>query len=785
MKYIILTFIAFSLICQAAVTNEAVMTGSSSQTVHGQKEFDGTLKATNLADFTGATVIGLGGISVTHSITADIATNSLSLGGVLASGYQPLISTSGTGSYYRGDKTWATLPNFITATGTAATITGTINGTQVSGTVGNAAWASSTDIAAATDYASYFDADQNALSAVKTYSDFNAFFGPVLSSSMDIGYLDGPIGTIYPTSILSGSDITITRTHIGLSDNGIRGMTLLPSGQLDTTGTISAVKFVGNLSGTASYATTSGMSTVPTPGLNDNTLTIASTQYVQNAIADAFESTQIVTKSITETRVGGTSLPDAELAVWTKPNTVYTIAGEFYFLFSPHLGDGGYRFNFSGNSANYYFGDLLEITADTSGNVLAGGNSDFYQIPNFYLPSNHGYAPFSTTSTYQSTYKINGIIKTTHIAGALQFNWSQYTSGTTTTQLMAGSWITLTEMRNPQNTMSAWMNATSGTTSVVVNDGRNNSAPSFAYSPDGATKICVYWSDPYFHGSNNTVGQVRYLPAGGASWSSAQYVFGKTGPVSGSRIPNGITYISGSTYLLTGMRQCVWPSSNPAPLTICTLQKAFWDGSKLVFGAVSDMPTGYAYSAGANPICKVTNGDLLYPMYVSTDGTSGWNAGFQRSTDGGSTWSVFTSVKNPATEMEILAKSGTTYFITREGPTLYSSTNSGTTIMLTGTISGLTSYQDCKPTAVIANSGAWGYLYRAGSSAYNTSTYYATSSNGLTYSGTTMLNSGFSVYGDFQPTPTGVEGVYSSGNTSSFDPSAISPFFINFTHKTQ
>ena len=49
--------------------------------------------------------------------------------------YQPLISTSGTGYYYRGDKTWATLPNFITATGTAATITGTINGTQVSGTV--------------------------------------------------------------------------------------------------------------------------------------------------------------------------------------------------------------------------------------------------------------------------------------------------------------------------------------------------------------------------------------------------------------------------------------------------------------------------------------------------------------------------------------------------------------------------------------------------------------------------------------------------------------------------
>ena len=326
---------------------------------------------------------------------------------------------------------------------------------------------------------------------------------------------------------------------------------------------------------------------------------------------------------------------------------------------------------------------------------------------------------------------------------------------------------------------------TSGTTSVVVSNGRNNSAPSLAYSPDGLTKICVYWEDPYFHGSNNTVGQVRYLYAGGTSWSQADYVFGKTSTLPGSRIPNGITFIGGSTYLLTGMRQCAWPTSNPAPLTICTLQSAFWDGSKLVFGVVSDMPTGYAYSGGANPICKVPNGDLLYPMYVSVDGTSGWNAGFQRSTDGGNTWGAFTSVKNLASEIQIVAKSGTTYFITREGPVMYSSIDSGKTITMSGTITGLINYQNCKPNSNIALSGTWGYLYRAGSGTYNASTYYATSANGLSYSGTILIDSGFSVYGDFQPTSTGVEGVYSSGTGSGFYPLTIQPFSIKFIQLTQ
>jgi len=231
---------------------------------------------------------------------------------------------------------------FITTAGTATAITGTISGTQVSGTVGNAAWAASTDIAAATDYTSYFDADQNALSATKTYSDFNTFFGPELSGSMDIGYPDGPIGTLYPTAIRSGSNILITHAYIGLGDHISSAMSLYPSGRLDTTGTISAVKFVGNLTGTATTITG----------------TISGTQ-VTGTVSNSITSENV--------RYAGATYP-----------TTYLIDGD-----SLYAGDG---FN---PWSSYVTGSVTAHNNAAGGDTLEGVLSE-------YASQTHPYAPATT-----------------------------------------------------------------------------------------------------------------------------------------------------------------------------------------------------------------------------------------------------------------------------------------------------------------------------------------------------------------------------------------------------
>jgi len=485
----------------------------------------------------------------------------------------------------------------------------------------------------------------------------------------------------------------------------------------------------------------------------------------QSQIIESEKDDQWCVKTLDETRANTSTLtPDAELSPWLKPNTFYFLDCKFK-CWSQDGSTGGFSYQFSLPVSTDFISVDQYIEATTGGAM----NYLYYYQP-IDLTTVNGW--MSGAGVTKGDIRLLGVISTASWpAQLMSLNWAQGSANSFGAKLFAGSYVHLREISNPYIYANGFLQAISSSTTTVISQGRYDAFPYFCYSPDGLTKMCYYTDDPYYHASNRATAQMRYLYSGSTSWSAAQLIGTKSSTRPGNRGSGGILNVSGSDYFILVTRNDTWPSGG-GNVTKMYYRWGTWNGTTLNLQPEMEFPAGYDFSYSAGNPCKAPDGSILVPAYCwLTGGTGASTAGFFRSTDGCKTFSAFQTIQSNATEMQLLTSGSTLYAIVREGPTLYQANDSAGSSWTTGTaMTGLTNYLTCKPGAVIATSGTWSTIFRSGTNGtpISAKTCLATSTNGVAWTVTGTLNTGFFVYADLKSTSTGYEGVYAAETTGTF-----------------